>query len=118
MFNKNLIVGILAVVLLGGGIIFYFFSGNKTTTESAPVARKSELTRELAKQIIDKKVQGIYLDVTITGISMESPAKALVSVEYTYPTHMPSGEVLDKKQAQRLSSVVTFLLYDDGWRMQ
>ena len=52
MFNKNIIAGLVVVVLVGGGIVFYFVSGNKTTTISIPIARQGELTRELAKQVI------------------------------------------------------------------
>lgn len=57
MFNKNLIIGIVAMVLLGGGIAIYFLNGNKTTTVSTPIARKGELTRELAKQLIWEEIK-------------------------------------------------------------
>ena len=65
MFNKNLIIGLVIVVLLGGGVAFYFFDGNKTTTISTPIARKGELTRELARQVVIDYYKKNNLDASL-----------------------------------------------------
>lgn len=52
MFNKNIIVGLIVLALLAGGVAFYLMNGGTTASVSAPVARKGELTRELARQML------------------------------------------------------------------
>src|SRR3990167_1393434 len=49
MFNKNIIVGLVVIILLGGAIYYFSAGGN---VQNLPVARSGELTRELAKQIL------------------------------------------------------------------
>lgn len=105
MFNKNLIICLVAVVLLGGGIGFYFLNGSNVadTTTSAPVVRKGELTRELAKQLIMANSE--VNDISITGITMQNETTAYVDVAVTVNADLEK------------TGFAAFTLYDDGWRL-
>jgi hypothetical protein len=53
MPSKNIIIGIVVAFLLGGGTIFYILGDNNTGSNTpSPIARKGELTRELARQVV------------------------------------------------------------------
>ena len=117
MFSKNTIIALLVVVALAAvGILFSFLMRNNAPVPLLPTTRSGELTRELAKQIITdfyapggqyENIKMKDIIVTVTGITMESPTKALVNVGFILPDY----------STEKQSSIVVFRLYDDGWRM-
>ena len=83
MFNKNLIVGLVAIVLLGGGIVFYFLNGNNMTAIPSPISTKGELTRELAHQIIiDYYAKEMEKPMTIPAIYLDATDAYIMSDVY------------------------------------
>ena len=116
MFNKNLVLALVVVALLVGGVLFALNKNNVSNT-NAPAAVSGELTREMARQVIldyyDKEPDYDNFQVkvlTITGITMESPTKALVNFDV-------EGEESGKLVKESSPIAMPFTLYDDGWRI-
>ena len=116
MFNKNLVLALVVVALLVGGILFAL-NKNSVSNTNSPSAVSGELTREMARQVIldyyDKEPDYDNFQVkvlTITGITMESPTKALVNFDV-------EGEESGKLVKESSPIAMPFTLYDDGWRI-
>ena len=129
MFSKNhIITGVVIVAVIGGGI--FFISRNSSSSDASSLEHGTKnLTRESAAKMIETKiierlltavpeakelVRELAVSVEVTGIS--EPAQGdggnTRKASFTYK-YNDKGEV---KEAPG-TGTATFMLYDDGWRI-
>lgn len=117
MLNKNFVIALVAVALLVGGVFFALLNKNSNPSTNSPAATSGELTRDMARRIImdyyanePEYSNDNVKNITVTGITMESQTKALVSFDVEAET---SGNLV--KESSPIPMPLT--LYDDGWRV-